>query len=701
MITLPNYQEDRFSNSKSVSLLILIAYLFSFALRLIWVYQMGGHPEALWNNEIMINTNDGYYFATAARSILEGTNSHNPQLAGAFQTYPVMVYLTAYAAKLLPFSLETVILYMPAVISSLIVIPVILIGRLLKLPLLGFFAALIASIGWSYYNRTMVGYYDSDMFSVVMQMFVLYSILSLAVKHRSFDAFLALIFISTYPYFYPQGLSLIYGMYLIYIVYVMLFLRKNEAVYFGIASIAVALMPLAIWIKIPLFLFVWWLFHATFMTMKHRVIIGFLFFAFFLLEANVFTLIFGKISDYLNRGTEEGGLHFFQVIQTVREAGKIPFSTMANRISGSSIGVILSLIGYIILVLRKREMIIALPLIGVGLFSLWGGLRFTVYAVPVAAISAVFLFYIIAGYLQNIKVRYALIVLFTSAMLYPNIMHIINYRVPTVFNKYEVASLDKLSKEGTDRDYVITWWDYGYPIWFYANKNTLIDGSKHHHDNFIVSEILTADSQLEAARLSRIAVETYVKSGYKTVADTLFKVHTNPSEFLRKLRTEKTVDLPEKTREIYLYLPYRMLNIFSTVAIFSNLDLLTGEKYPSPFYFVSRNFKDTPDTLYLGGGLQLDKKKGLLQIGKQQFPLKQFVTTSLGSDGNHVTNIQTIEPNSPLSLVYMQSYKIFLVLDEKMYNSNYIQMFVLGHYDKSLYELVESTPYAKIFKIRI
>ena len=49
----------------------------------------------------------------------------------------------------------------------------------------------------------------------------------------------------------------------------------------------------------------------------------------------------------------------------------------------------------------------------------------------------------------------------------------------------------------------------------------------------------------------------------------------------------------------------------------------------------------------------------------------------------------------------MQGYNTFLVVDEKMYNSNYIQMFVLDNYDKSLFELVESTPYVKIYKSKI
>ena len=38
-----------------------------------------------------------------------------------------------------------------------------------------------------------------------------------------------------------------------------------------------------------------------------------------------------------------------------------------------------------------------------------------------------------------------------------------------------------------------------------------------------------------------------------------------------------TYVLPKKTRDIYLYLPYRMLNIFPTVSVFGNLDLTTGK----------------------------------------------------------------------------------------------------------------------------
>ena len=128
----------------------------------------------MWNNEIMINTNDGYFFASAADYLLNGTHADNPRVQIAINSYPSMVYITYFFAKYTPFSLETVILYLPAVISSLVVIPIVLTGKLVKLPWVGFFAALLGSIVWSYYNRTMIGYYDTDMFSVLLQFTVLY-----------------------------------------------------------------------------------------------------------------------------------------------------------------------------------------------------------------------------------------------------------------------------------------------------------------------------------------------------------------------------------------------------------------------------------------------------------------------------------------------------------------------------------------------
>ena len=52
-------------------LLISLAYIFSIFIRLIWVYQFNDTESFYWNNQLMINTNDGYFFASGAQKVLE------------------------------------------------------------------------------------------------------------------------------------------------------------------------------------------------------------------------------------------------------------------------------------------------------------------------------------------------------------------------------------------------------------------------------------------------------------------------------------------------------------------------------------------------------------------------------------------------------------------------------------------------------
>jgi len=49
----------------------------------------------------------------------------------------------------------------------------------------------------------------------------------------------------------------------------------------------------------------------------------------------------------------------------------------------------------------------------------------------------------------------------------------------------------------------------------------------------------------------------------------------------------------------------------------------------------------------------------------------------------------------------MSDYRTFLVVDEKTYNSLYIQLLVLEEYDKNLFEKVISNPHAKVYKLKI
>ncbi|MEA2099529.1 MAG: STT3 domain-containing protein [Campylobacterota bacterium] len=702
--------------TKLTLIYILVAFTFSVLMRMIWVYQFEGVEAFKYAGEFMINTNDGYYWAEGARDILSGVSQSND--LSPITKAPSQ--LTALIASILPFSFESVILYLPIYLSSLVVIPIILIAKSLDNLEMGFIAALLASIAWSYYNRTMVGYYDTDMLNIVIPMFLLWSIVWAIKTNEDKYLLITAIDILIYRWWYPQSYALEFSFFAFILVHALIFDRKNMYNYKLLAIMMFAMLNIDELIRIPLVLGALFIFKEEKFQKYIYHILGISIILF--LVSGGFDPIVAKLKSYVFKdaiivGQDGLKLHFYSVMQTIREAGQIPFETFANRISGHVITFILSIIGYIYLVYRHNMMIFALPLIGLGFLASVGGLRFTIYAVPALALGIAFLITELSSKLPNKKLKYLAIVVFTLAILYPNYKHIEGYKVPTVFNSSEVAILDTLKSKADREDYTIAWWDYGYPIRYYGDVKTLSDGAIHSGvANFPVSYILT-HPQNESAKMARLDVEytekRFIQKDKNRDLDDYEKIKlasnieemtknygfNDTNDFLLSLQTD--IELPKKTRDIYFYLPFKMLNIYPTVSVFSNLNLMNGEKGKPPFFYKSSDFKDNGDSIDLGRGISIDKVKGVLKVGTQEVAMRRFVRTYYEQDMKLKTNIQNLNKDSGLSVIYMSSYKMFLVLDEKTYNSLYIQLMVLEEYDKNLFEKVDVNPYAKLYKLKI
>ncbi len=697
---------------------ILLAFTFSVAMRMIWVYQFADYEAFKYAGQFMINTNDGYYYAEGARDILSGISQDNdlsPITSAGSQ-------LTAFFAYILPFSFESVIFYMPVFLSSLVVVPIILIARGLDNLEMGFIAALLASIAWSYYNRTMIGYYDTDMLNIVLPMFLLWSIIWAIKTNEDKYLLITALDILVYRWWYPQSYSLEFSFFGLILFYALVFDRKNLYNYKLLAIMMLAMINIDGFIRFLLVLIAFYIFKQEKYQKYIYYILAISVIAFF--ATGGFDPIWGQLKGYvfkdaLNIGEAGLKLHFFSVMQTVREAGQIPFETFANRISGHTVTFILSVVGFIYLAYRHKIMLLALPMIGLGFLASVGGLRFTIYAVPVLAFGIAFLITELTRYITDKKsIKYFALVTLTLAVLYPNYKHIDAYRVPTVFNADEVKVLDDLSKIADREDYVISWWDYGYPIRYYSDVKTLADGGKHSGSvNFPVSLMLTNPQEV-SAKMARLDVEFTEKAfkiqennkelnkSERTVLFSNIEEMTkeydlnDTNDFLLSLQTTD-IKLPEKTRDIYFYLPYRMLNIYPTVTVFSNLNLMNGEKGQAPFFYVSRNFKELQESINLGSGISLNKKEKTLTIGKQKVGVRRVVQTYYDKNMQLQKNVQLGDFTAPLNVIYMSAYKTFLVVDEKTYNSLYIQLMVLEDYDKSLFEKVIMNPHAKVYKLKI
>ncbi len=710
------------NDGKKILSYIFIAYLFSLAVHLIWVYLFWGYEPFIWNGQFMINTNDGYYWAEGARDVIAGYHQEND--LSPVESAPAI--LTAFFYKILPFSFETIIFYMSAFLSSLVVIPIILIGKSLKNIEFGFVAALLASIAWSYYNRTLVGYYDTDMLNILFPALLLWSlILALRSQKDEYLLFTALEIIA-YRAWYPQSYALEFSFFALLGIYALYLWRKKEDISYLVTLMTfmmLAMINLNGWLRIVVVV-------TFFITYKKELLKNYLSYLFgisillFFLTGG-FDPIWGKLKAYVFRDTiaatkDSIELHFFTVMQTIREAGSIPFTTFANRISGHIATFILSLIGYIWLLWRYPVMLLTLPLLGLGFLAYSSGLRFTIYAIIPLAFGIAFLIFEIAKFFQITLFRRVFIVAASLLILAPNIYHAYEYRVPTVFVKPEVAVLDKLKSLASREDYVVAWWDYGYPIRYYSDVKTLIDGGKHEGDvNFAVSFALTHD-QVRAAKLARLDVE-YTERKFKLLDEKKIKKDSieynrsniaqmmvdnnfsDPNDFLDALSLD-TITIPKKTRDIYFYLPNRMMEIFPTVAKFSYLDLKSGSLYKEPLFLPTQPIKQKGSQLALlyqnRYQFLLDLKSGSVKIGKKIYKIKNFIITQYDKAQKLHTQTQGIHFDGDINVIYMKNYNRVLLLDDTMLHSSYIELFVLEKYNPNYFQPVILTPLAKVYKLQ-
>lgn len=691
-------------NKYQIPIFIIIAYLFAILCRMEWVIWAGGYSDFIWNNQLMISTNDGYAYAEGARDMIAGF--HQPNDLSYYGT-PLST-ITFLLAEILPFSLETIILYLSIFLASLIVIPIILIGKEFNQTKAFFIASLLASIANSYYNRTMAGYYDTDMLVIVLPFFTLWGLIRLHFRGDLISFLIIALSMLAYNWWYPSSYTLCVGITIFYAIYTFVFERKNianyQAILFMILAITSAWYSLRIALIFGLFGLIY--FRSSLLNFK---VMSLLFVAVLSLFA-----IFGGLNPiwfqakfYLFRDLDDSisqSFRFYNVNQTIMESGRIDLELFTQRISGHWIVFIFGFIGYILLCKKFRIFLIAIPMLGLGFLALKGGLRFTIYAVPIIAMGFGFLLFYLLDRLR-VKRLNSIAALITILALIPSLIHIYYYKPSSVLFKNEVSVLDRLGKVADREDYTLAWWDYGYAIRYYSDTKTLIDGGKHlGRENYAVSYALTMPPN-SSANMARLEVE-YTEKGYKqnyggkNLEQILKDYSYNElDKFLSDIKSDK-FNLPSKSRDIYYFLPDRMLSIFPIVSKFSRLDILNGKEWGDPFFVIATNFTQVENGIALNNGVIISNDATYIELNGQKFRVNSYIETKYDENMKLKKTIHNIDNLADIYLIYMVDYGRFILLDKEMFNSTFIQLYVLENYDKTPFEPVILDPTAKVYKLK-
>ena len=239
--------------------------------------------------------------------------------------------------------------------------------------------------------------------------------------------------------------------------------------------------------------------------------------------------------------------------------------------------------------------------------------------------------------------------------------HARGYHSHVVYPVKTIEVLEELNQASDPDDFVVTWWDYGSGCWFYGDTRTFTSPAHQTLDNYLTSEILRANSHLQAAHLARLKTETLVrlqdekkKSGettYDTAVQEIFKDGSSDLVFYQGLLEEMNdanASLPSKSRDVFLFMPYEILRIFPTILSFSSRNLYfpsssVNSRKELPMKIL-RNGRRQGNSLFFEGGHRMDRT-GVLKImdAEKSFVLPYGKMLTVSEDGQPAETVEQVE----------------------------------------------------------
>jgi len=675
-------------------LYILIAYLFSLLSRF-WLYFVAiENPNFVYNGKVIsIWTADAGLYGYYAKNLLAG----NPLV---FNQDTILGYLIYWVVKYLGVDLDTAIFFLPAFLSSLLVVPIILIGLELGLLEVGFLSALASSIGMNYYFRTHLGYTDTDMLNFVFFFLLIYGYIALAKRQQLlFSLFIVaveVLFLS----WYHSAQPLVAGLWFFFLLYLLLFDRKNKVALWGALIALSGVAPIATGYK---FLLASTLFLAGYFGLKrvdYRVllalfILGGALGGYFGYKHQMFKRAFeylDKQSYYVVKDKDNQEIRIEATLKTVAEAKGISLKEFITYSSGNILIFLLGGVGLTLLVLRHHNAFLLLVPYLIGLFSLKAGVRFTTFAVPVITFGAIYLFYLLYQKLASQKNNFLLkpltFYLPSIALIgyYLYILSNYNHLLSPFFKQGELKAI-KEHLDTPTKGYILTWWDYGWPLWYYTNKRTIIDNGKHHYDNYIVAKTFFSFNQNFIANIDRYFVEEYDKIYPWAVLPYVTKKHSF-GRLLYALYMGK-IKLPPKRNEIYYYFDDRLIPRLSVIDNFSHRKRVKRRAFVWTTWLYSYNL---PQGWIEGKDIKIDLKKGVFYT--------KGVTETFGRlifhDGEKVTKSYRFRDEDYTLIVYKNRY---IIGAYRYINSFFFRAFFFNSLDKRLFKTLHYSKDAKIFQL--
>ena len=697
---------DKKSYKYNLVVMALFILVFSIAIRSIWVVKSDSISIYKWNDEFSITTNDAYHYATGLKKSIQGNIHGNASIrSGKFFDNNSGIIFTGYLVnKLTGLSIETITYYTPIVLSGLFGIFVFLICHILGFTIAGFIGGLIAVSSKIYFIRSRGGYFDTDIFALLVPIALIYLLLRIINSESQKTAVLTSTLLMTQSILYANNPLITTSIFLVYSAYILLAHSNNKQLLSSILIIVPSLIGEAVQlpasIKIALIIGMFLFVNSNTLNVlqiKKWVLVVLIA---VMPLTNLATRGWSRLTTYFLPGdtisnSDNLELSYISFINIVEEAQTVSIEIFSELTSVSLFTVIASIAGLLFLINKRRESVLLIPLLIIGALALYAGERFSLYAVAPLSIGLAYLFVYIARLIKIKPIRVFVPFVLALPVLYSNITYSYNYVSPPVLLYDEALVLDKFGEISKPYDTLIAWWDYGYPIHYYSGRKTIAAGSASAQDMYILSSIfsstspqLTYDLSNAISNVGAQNIESKMKSNIrndKNIYDNVKNINGNNSK-----------------NSTYIFLPYRMLGIFSQIYSIGSKDIKKGIN-KSHILYLPKKFQKNGNSIYLKDNKEvIDLQNGTITTDDGVvIPISKYLEVSYLD--NEKPNKHTIKysnnSNSNINVINLKSHKQIIILDSSLLNSFFIQAFFFENYDEDLMELTIRNKFSQIYKL--
>jgi len=656
----------------SVLILALLVYIASFYYRYHQFQVWKEHPAVYFvDNYPAMTTLDAYLWLRYAKEYKKGTyyKTDNDSLR-AFPTkyskphpIPMLSALISFVSSLTGRSIYMSGLILVPLLAGLFVVAMALYFYFAGMPIAGIVGGFVGAFSWMYAIRTAMGRVDTDL----LQLFFMFTgslLVLLAYKTESdrkrliYSALLGINFLLFGWWYAHYGIDVVYFAILV----VMLLIRRVKLTYLVLCS------ALFVLFSNPL-----WFIHSF---------SGFL--GFFENYGKVKSVFSGDFPNIMKTITETEHL----------SPAKVLLYILSNRLV-DGVGLLLSFAMLIVMGLRAIPL---LPIFLLGLLAFKSSNRTVMFLAPFVGAGLGFVLDVIFSKLDFKKIKTAYLNLGASIItlaLMGVLLMLTAYRfvpMPSIQAPIVKSFLD--IKKKINRAAIFTWWDYGYAIEDMDGFATYHDGGVHGGARtYLVAKALISDNDT----LMYHIISFMDRFGVKPIMKAIRSDNKSAGDAVKlAYRYSK----PIKDDFNYVLFTVDMIYKYYAISYLGSWDFNRQKSFPDGYaLYTCSGFKN--NAFYCDRGI-IDLNKGYIN-GK--LPIKRFVyvlngkvfkTMDFHDRGVDVELCLTKKPGSN-----SMDVDFVLVCDDKVFNSNFNRMFILGDYDSSRFEEVYNNfPYARLFRVK-